>query len=70
VNVEQASKRVMWKPTRLSNGEGRCSREVCLLTLSGEDRAIRTESSTGVVTTACPQEETIRNTGSPGGAGA
>jgi hypothetical protein len=24
VNVEQASKRVMWKPTRLNNGEGRC----------------------------------------------
>jgi len=23
VNVEQASKRVMWKPTRLNNGEGR-----------------------------------------------
>jgi hypothetical protein len=23
VNVEQASKRVMWEPTRLSNGEGR-----------------------------------------------
>jgi hypothetical protein len=26
VNVEQAPKRVMWKPTRLNNGEGRRSR--------------------------------------------
>ena len=24
VNVEQASKRVMWEPTRLNYGEGRC----------------------------------------------
>ena len=24
VNAEQASKRVMWEPTRLSNGEGQC----------------------------------------------
>lgn len=27
VNVEQASKRVMWEPTRLNNGEGRCRLE-------------------------------------------
>jgi hypothetical protein len=26
VNVEQASKRAMWKPTRLRNGEGRRGR--------------------------------------------
>ena len=27
VNAEQASKRVMWEPIRLNNGEGRCRLE-------------------------------------------
>jgi hypothetical protein len=61
VNAEQASKRVTWEPTRLENGEGRCLRE----TLSE-----RPEEPTGVVATACVQEETTGNTGNPGGAGA
>jgi len=61
VNAEQASKRVMWEPTRLRFGEGRCSRE----TLSE-----RPEVPTGVVATACVQEEMAGNTGNPSGAGA
>ena len=27
VNVEQASKRTMWEPSRLNHGEGRCRLE-------------------------------------------
>lgn len=59
VNVEQASKRVMWKPTRLIYGEGRRR--------SGLKSDIRWTDSTGVVTTACMEEEVVWNTGSPNG---
>jgi hypothetical protein len=31
VNVEQASKRVMWEPSRLNYGEGRCRMEEALV---------------------------------------
>ena len=59
MNVEQASKRVLRKPTRLSYGEGRRS--------PGKKSDIRLEGSAGVVTPACRQEEVVRNTGSPCG---
>ena len=59
VNVEQASKRVMRKPTHLNFGEGRCP--------SGETSDMRPMDSAGVVTSACMQEEVVRNTGSPCG---
>ena len=59
VNVEQASKRVMRKPTRLRFGEGRRP--------PGQTSDIRLEDSAGVVTSACMQEEVVRNTGSPCG---
>ena len=59
VNVEQASKRAMRKPTRLRNGEGRRPSDQ----VSDKDRA----DSAGVVTSACMQEEVVWNTGSPCG---
>ena len=34
VNAEQASKRVMWEPSRLSNGEGRRRLEESLMGVS------------------------------------
>ena len=59
MNVEQASKQVMRKPTRLSYGEGRSA--------PGTMSDNRLECSAGVVTSACMQEEVVRNTGSPCG---
>ena len=59
VNVEQASKRVMRKPTRLIYGEGRRP--------SDQTSDHRLTDSAGVVTSACIQEEVVRNTGSPCG---
>jgi len=56
VNAEQASKRVMWKPTRLNNGEGR--RPWKSRATSGP------MDSTGVVAMACMKEESISKTGS------
>ena len=56
VNVEQASKRAMWKPTRLNNGEGR--RPWDIRAMSGS------MGSTGVMTMACMKEESISKTGS------
>ena len=42
VNAEQASKRVMWEPTRLSNGEGRRRLEEARLGVSdGPSRSHR-----------------------------
>ena len=38
VNVEQASKRVMWKPTRLNYGEGRRLRSMRAMKLHGFHR--------------------------------
>jgi hypothetical protein len=64
VNVEQASKRVMRKPTRLNNGEGRRRGTVGLL--KRRTKRFGFFDSAGVVTTACLKEETTRNTGSPG----
>lgn len=57
VNAEQASKRVMRKPTRLINGEG-CHR-------GGSEREIAPCDSAGVMATACMKEEDRCNTGSP-----
>lgn len=59
VNVEQAPKRVMRKPTRLNFGEGRRR--------SGLKSDNRRTDSAGVVTTACMEEEVVWNTGSPNG---
>ena len=59
VNAEQASKRVTWEPTRLSNGEGR--------SLSVQDERRGPGGPTGVVASACMKEEIDRNTGSPSG---
>ena len=59
VNVEQASKRVMRKPTPLRYGEGRRS--------PGQTSDNRLGSCAGVVTPACMQEEVVWNTGSPCG---
>ena len=59
VNVEQASKRVMRKPTRLNFGEGRRPSE------QASDN--RLADSAGVMTSACMQEEVVWNTGSPCG---
>jgi hypothetical protein len=64
VNVEQASKRVMRKPTRLNNGEGRRRKTVGLRKRRTE--RLRLSDSAGVMTTACLKEDTTRNTGSPG----
>jgi len=55
VNAEQASKRVMWEPTRLSNGEGR---------RPWRRRATAAGDPTGVVAPACMQTGIGRNTGS------
>ncbi len=57
VNVEQASKQAMRKPTRLRYGEGRRPPDLM--------SDIRLEESAGVVTSACMQEEVVWNTGSP-----
>ena len=59
VNVEQASKRVMREPTRLIYGEGRRPPDP----MSDS----RLADSAGVVTSACMQEEVVRNTGNPCG---
>jgi len=59
VNVEQASKRAMRKPTHLRFGKGR---RPC-----GETSDMRQMDSAGVVTSACMQEEVVWNTGSPCG---
>ncbi len=59
VNVEQASKRAMRKPTRLRFGEGRRPPDPM--------SDIRLEDSAGVVTSACMQEEVVWNTGNPYG---
>ncbi len=59
VNVEQASKRAMRKPTRLRYGEGRGP--------SDQTSDSRLADSAGVVTSACMQEEVVWNTGSPRG---
>ncbi len=59
VNVEQASKRVMWEPTRLRFGEGRCR--------FGSNEQQNPTGPTGVVATACMKEEIVGNTGSLGG---
>ena len=61
VNVEQASKRVLWEPTRLRYGEGRRP--------PGQMSDIRLGDSAGVVTSACMQEEVVWNTGRPRGGG-
>ena len=55
VNVEQASKRVMRKPTRLYFGEG-CD-------LLGKRAISAPRGSAGVMTMACMQEEGWCNTG-------
>jgi hypothetical protein len=49
MNAEQASKRAMWMPTQLRNGEGRSFP-------SGKSEALG--KTTGVVATACVEEET------------
>ncbi|HEX5731204.1 MAG TPA: hypothetical protein VF131_00100, partial [Blastocatellia bacterium] len=49
VNAEQASKSIMWMPTRPHNGEGRCC---------GILESDNPHRSTGVVATACLREET------------
>jgi hypothetical protein len=60
VNAEQASKIVMWEPTRHEFGEGRCCG------MLGE-RSTLTHDPTGVMATACLQTEIGRNTGNPNG---
>ncbi len=55
VNVEQAPKRVMRKPTLLNFGEGRRR--------FGRKSDMRRTDSAGVVTTACMEEEVVWNTG-------
>ena len=57
VNVEQASKSTMRKPTRLKHGEG-CHR-------CGKRAKSDPTDSAGVVTMACTKEEDSGNTGSP-----
>ena len=59
VNAEQASKKVMREPTRPSHAEGRRGP-------GPTSRATDLGRPAGVVATACLQEETQRNTGSPG----
>jgi hypothetical protein len=58
VNAEQAPKRVRWEPTWRENGEGRCLRETA---------SEAPEGPTGVLATACVQEERTGNTGNPSG---
>ena len=65
MNAEQASKRAMWEPTRLNIGEGRRCRDVCLLTLSGEDRAIKPCGTTGVVAMACCERKPVQTREAP-----
>jgi len=59
VKLEQASKVMMWMPTRLKNGEGRAGRE------ETNTHLIR---STGVVSTAC-REGDLGQWGRPGTGG-
>jgi hypothetical protein len=59
VNAEQASKRAMWEPTRLKYGEGR--------SFQGPESDAVPGSPTGVLASACMEEEIDRNTGSPSG---
>lgn len=61
VNAEQASKQGLWEPTRLEFGEGRRLRT---------RRATACGGPTGVLASACMKEGSVRNTGSPSGAGA
>ena len=65
VNVEQASKRVMWEPTRLSYGEGRrcVGMNLPLGRTSDEYQQSHRGSDDGM-----SEEETMGNTGSPDGA--
>ena len=59
MNAEQASKRLMRRPTRRIYGEG-CQRP-------GSERREHRLASAGVLATACVQEGGISNTGSPVG---
>jgi hypothetical protein len=61
VNAEQASKRVMWKPTRLSYGEGRRRQ--------GEERATLPSRFHRGIGDGMRDTEIDRNTGSPCGEG-
>ena len=57
MNAEQASKRVMWEPTRLDFGEGR--------RCWGRRATGAPSSPTGVMAMACMYMGNRRNTGSP-----
>jgi hypothetical protein len=64
VNVEQASKRPMWTPTRQLGGEGRSRWRVGEAGI-GRTTSDPTQRATGVMTTACLYTEIQRNTGNP-----
>ena len=70
VNVEQASKRPMWVPTRQRLGEG-CHRWGIRETVGiGRPASDQLPSGpTGVMTTTCPHTEISRNTGNPSSEG-
>jgi len=57
VNAEQASKRVMWEPTWRETGKA------AVFGTTSE----KPEGPTGVLATACMQEEKTGNTGNPSG---
>jgi hypothetical protein len=61
VNAEQASKRVMWEPTRLSDGEGRRPLD--------EQSDQESSGSHRGMGDGMHDEEIDRNTGSPRGEG-
>ena len=64
MNVEQASKWVMWEPTRLNNGEGRRREVQASRPRRGKCEAIRLRGPAGVMATACLHGDQ-RNTGNP-----
>ena len=58
MNAEQASKQRMWEPTQQRDGEGRRHGFF-------RERPTLTRGPTGVMATACWQQEIGRNTGDP-----
>ena len=58
VKLEQASKAIMWKPTRQMNGEGRADGEEPGAGERPQRITISTDRTTGVVSTACKEGNT------------
>jgi hypothetical protein len=55
VKLEQASKTIMWMPTRHTSGEGRADREATRRGSAPLPITVSTDRATGVVSTACEE---------------